>query len=131
MSRGVVRGVGLLVVVIGLAMFLNFVLGWGFSQSIFNALRAGHLILALALVGLYEAAMARRKRRLIVAGRPVGLVGRITLTLALVLGFYLLLTHFVDALTGYEQIIWVHGVIGLIAYGLTEIALSGRRAVSR
>lgn len=111
-------------------MLLNVVLGWGLQNAVFNLFRALHLILALAFVGLYEAAMARRKGTVTVAGRQLGLVGRILLTFTLVLGLYLLLTHVVDALTGYNQLIWLHGLLGLIAYGLTEMALSGRRTLS-
>jgi len=129
--KNALRGVGLAVIIVGLAMLLNVVLGWNFTNAVFNLLRGLHLILALALVGLYEAAMARRKGTITIAGRQLGLVGRIVLTLTLLIGIYLLLTHIVDGLGGYNQIIWVHGLIGLVAYGLTEVVLSNRRLASR
>jgi hypothetical protein len=129
MPTTAVRWVGALVVLLGLIMFLNVVLGWGFTQAIFNVFRGLHLIVALAFVGLYEATLARRKRTgtFSIAGRQLGTTGRILVTLVLLLGIYLLLTHLFDALVGYDALIWVHGLLGLVAYGLTEIALSKRR----
>jgi hypothetical protein len=131
MPKGVVRGVGALLVLIGLTMFLNVVLSWNFGQPVFNALRALHLLLGLAFVGLYEMMMARRKGIMTVAGRQLGLATRILLTLVLLVGFYLLLSHAIDALGGYDGLIWVHGLAGLVAYGLTEMVLSPRRTIAQ
>lgn len=128
MPTAAVRGVGVVLILLGLTMFLNVVLNWNFTQGVFDLFRGLHFIVALAFIGLFEASLARRKRSgtMSIAGRKLGTVGRVLLSLTLLLGIYLLLTHLVDAFGGYSNLIWVHALIGLISYGLTEMALSRR-----
>lgn len=120
----------LFVFLAGLTMFLNEVLGWGISSGVKNVLMLVHLVAALSVVGLYESSLARKKRGMIVvAGKELSLAGRILLTLALIIGLYILLGRLFDFVSGdsYKAIIWLHAPIGLIAIGLAEVGLSRLR----
>ena len=130
MPAGTIRIVGALVVLLGLTMLFSAGISAFLSDAVFNIFRVLHLILAIAFVGLFEMAMSRRKGTITVAGRQLGLTGRIILTVTLLLGLYLLLSHVVDAFIGYGGLIWVHGLLGIISFGLVEMALSRRRSAS-
>ncbi len=124
----------LFVFLAGAAMFLNEVLSWGFSSGVKNVLVLIHLVSALAVVGLYEASLARKKRGMIVvAGKELSLAGRILLTLALIIGLYILLGQVFNFMSGdvYKTVIWLHAPVGLAAIGLAEIGLSRLRVKSQ
>ncbi len=127
MSASIVRGVGLILLLLGAVMFLSVVANWGISEIVFNILRFLHLAAALAFVGLFEMVQSHRKGTITIAGRQMGLGARILLTLTLLLGIYLLLSHFISGFGGYGRLTWVHAILGLISYGLTEMVLSRRR----
>ncbi len=110
-------------------------LGWyslGASGNGYNVLRWVHILVALGLVGLYEANMARSRTIMTPGGRRIGMVGRIVITLTLLYGIFLLLTLAFSWITGdaYNNLVWVHVALGLAAIALTEIAFARRRLVS-
>jgi len=124
----------LFVFLAGLTMFLNEVLGWGISSGFKNVLVLIHLVSAFGLVGLYEASLARKKRGMVVvAGKELSLAGRIFLTLALIMGLYILLGRVFDFISGdvYKTAIWLHAPVGLIAIGLAEVGISRLRVKSQ
>ena len=132
--RNALRVLVLLVLTFGVVMLLARYVGTSGILSIndsgYNVLRWFHVVMAVAVVGLYEAVMARRKRAGAVGNRQVGMAGRVVLTTALVIGIYLLLDNAFNLLTGdaFRAVVWVHALFGLSAIALTEIAFSRRRA---
>ena len=106
-------------------------LGWYLTTSGngYNVLRWVHILVALGLIGLYEANMARSRTVMTPGGRQIGMVGRIVITLTLLYGFFLLLTLVFGWVTGdaYNNLVWVHVVLGLVSIALTEIVFSRRR----
>jgi hypothetical protein len=83
---------------------------------------------------LYEASLARKKRGMIlVAGKELSLAGRILLTLALIIGLYILLGRVFDFVSGdtYKTVIWLHAPVGLIAIALAEVGLSRLRVKAK
>jgi hypothetical protein len=119
-----VRVASLLVVILGALLFLNAVLDWNIASSGKGVLSVFHLFSALALVGLYEAVLARGKRG---GGNPgqVSLFARIALTATLALGLYILLGNIISLFDNqaYKTAIWIHMPLGLISIGVAEMAL--------
>ena len=98
----------------------------------YNILRWFHIIVAVGLIGLYEASMARNRSIMSPSGRQIGMVGRVVLSLTLLYGIFLLLTLLFNWITGdaYNGLVLVHAVLGLASVALTEIVFSRRRLAS-
>jgi len=120
-----------IVLILGL-LLVGARLGWynlTEGGSGYNVLRWFHILVALGLVGLYEATMARSRTIMTPGGRQIGMVGRIVISLTLLYGIFLLLTLAFGWFTGdaYDNLVWVHVGLGLAAIALTEIVFSRRR----
>lgn len=98
----------------------------------YSVLRWLHIIVALAVIGLYEANMARSRSLMTPSGKQVGMVGRIVLTLTLLYGIFLLLDLAANWITGgaFSALVWVHVVLGLASVAFTEAVFSRRRLTS-
>lgn len=126
MPTTIVRYVGGLVALLGIGMLI-----WrtGDNSGIsYDIVRWIHIVLAVGFLGLYEASLARAKRtgRLTPDGRPISMVGRISATLALLLGL-LLLISMVANLFNYDVTnvtVYIHALVGLIAVGVAIVLFS-------
>jgi hypothetical protein len=124
MPMTLVRYLALLVFLLGGAMLILQLSNNEFVGG-YNILRWLHIFIAVGLIGLYEASLARTKRLGIFlrVGRLYRQGGRITLTLALLIGFFLLLSLGFNWLTGaaFDTIIYIHALVGLAAVSLAAL----------
>ena len=121
MPMSVVRYLALLVFLLGGTMFILRIAGTK-SGTGYDTVRLFHILLALGLVALFEMALARSKRAgtLSPTGRQYSMGGRIALTLALLIGIFLLLSLVFSWVTGsgFDIVVYIHVLVGLVAVGL-------------
>lgn len=101
---------------------------YNIDDNIYGFIRWIHVAVALSVLGLYEANMARNRKIMTPRGRQLGLIGRITISLALLFGIFLLLNEALNFL-GDRDRDWIggHVVLGLISVVLTEVVFARRR----
>ncbi|MBN9390549.1 MAG: hypothetical protein J0I20_21140 [Chloroflexi bacterium] len=130
----VVRYVGLLLALLGIVMLIWRTASSG-SGSGYDTVRLIHIIVALAFIGLLEAALARSKREgtINAQGRQLGMAGRGLATIALLIGIFLLLSLFLSWVTGdtYSIVVYFHAVFGILAVGIVVLLFSGRYRSSK
>lgn len=89
----------------------------------YTLLRVWHGLAAVALIGLFEAALARAKRagELSPSGKQFGMVGRIAMTLALLLALALLGALLFSWFSGdaFSLTVYIHAVLGLVGVALS------------
>lgn len=130
MPKKIVPWLGGLVLLLGVVMLI---FGSSLGFDTYNIMRWVHLLLGIALIGLFEAAFARAKRagEIGASEAQLGLVGRITMTLALLVGLLLLASllffSFVTG-TGFSVMVYVHSALGLIGVLLAIYVFIPRRA---
>ncbi len=127
MPMAIVRYVALVVAVLGIVMLI---MGVGNSSTGYNILRWVHALVAVALIGVYEASLARTKRanQLSTQARSLSLTGRVSLTLALLIALVLLLSLITNLLTGgaYSFAAYIHVFFGLVGVTIAGVLFSRR-----
>ncbi len=135
MPMSLVRWTALLVFLLGGTMLLIRGSGGSVSGSGYDTLRLVHIVAGLGLLGLYEASMARSKRAGVLSddGKRWGLAGRISLTLALIIGLFLLLSYILGWLTGdaFSIGVYIHALVGIIAVAFAALVFWRTVAVRR
>jgi hypothetical protein len=131
MPKKIVPWLAGLVLLLGLVMLILGVGGLG--STTYDILRWLHLLLGFALIGLFEAAFARAKRagEIGTSEAQLGMVGRITMTLALLVGLLLLASLFFFSFitgTGFSTMVYVHAGLGIIGVLLAIYVFLPRRA---
>ena len=127
MPTSVVRGVGVIVALLGIGMLI-----WRSGDNAgdgYNIVRWIHVALAIGFLGLYEASLARAKRtnQLGPDGQPLSMVGRLCGTLALLVGILLLISMSASFLGGATTVvIYLHALLGLLAVGVALAVFSRR-----
>ncbi len=134
MPTTTVRYVALLVALLGVGLLIWRSAASG-SGPVYDTVRLIHILVALGLLGIFEAAMARRKRAkaLNSTGLQLGTIGRVLLTLALVVGIILLLSLVFNWISGstYDQVIYLHTLLGLSAVGVVTLVFARRYNTSK
>lgn len=130
----VVRYIGLFLALLGIAMLVWRTAASG-SGTGYDTVRLIHIVVALTFIGLLEVALGRSKRQktLNSQGRQLGMVGRITATVALLIGFFLLLSLLLGWITGatYNIVVIIHALFGLTAVGVVLAVFSSRYRTAR
>ncbi len=133
MPTTLVRYAALLVFLLGATLLILRQSGTGSGRG-YDTVRLVHILVALGLLGLYEVAMARSRRQgqLSAIGQRYGLVGRIVLTLTLLVGIFLLFSLLFSWLSGtaFDVTVYLHVLLGLIAVSLAAL-IFWRQPVSK
>lgn len=131
MPAKLVRYVAIVVLLLGITMLAL----RNNSTGIYDIVRITHILTAVGLVGLYEVSLARAKRTktLNEGGRQLSWLGRISLTLALTIGLFLLVTFFTSLVTGatFSLIVNVHATVGIIAVVSAGLLFTRRYLVTQ
>lgn len=101
------------------------------DRNVYSIIRWIHVVVALSVLGLYEANMARNRKIMTPSGRKIGLVGRICISLTLLFGIFLLLNGVTKWVSSDRDWIGGHVVLGLVSVALTEVVFSRRRFRNR
>lgn len=130
MPMSLVRYAAGIVLILGLVM-----LGVENKTGGYNVLRLLHVVAGFGLIGLYESSMARAKRAglLSAQGRQLGTVGRISLTLALLIGLVLLAGWVFEFLTGgaFSTVMYIHAAVGFVSVILAVLVFLRAQTVTR
>lgn len=134
MSSTTVRYVALLVFVLGISLLIWRMAASG-SGAGYDTVRLIHILVALGLFGMFEAVMARSKRAKVLnsTGLQLGTVGRVLLTLALLVGIILLLSLIFSWISGdtYTLVIYLHALLGLCAVGVVTLLFTRNYKTSK
>lgn len=120
MPKKILPYVGGFVLLLGIIMLA--LRGSDSSGMGYNLLRVWHAVGAIALIGLFEAALARAKRanELSASGKQFGMIGRITMTLAFIVALALVAALLFSWFSGdaFSIVVYVHAFLGLVGLAL-------------